>query len=126
MSPLADVTELFSYSLGDAAFERKQREDEGKHNKNETRQQARSLAREVGRRRALPMLTSLIGLCVLGTAIIAQVTPASTQATAQPPMQKQTLKPKDMFKDCANCPEVVVVPAGSFTMGSPADRKSVV
>jgi formylglycine-generating enzyme required for sulfatase activity len=29
------------------------------------------------------------------------------------------LKPKDTFKDCVNCPEMVVVPPGSFTMGSP-------
>ena len=30
------------------------------------------------------------------------------------------LKPREPFKDCAGCPELVVVPAGSFTMGSPA------
>src|SRR5262249_52959697 len=29
------------------------------------------------------------------------------------------LKPKDVFKECANCPEMVVIPAGSFRMGSP-------
>ena len=29
------------------------------------------------------------------------------------------LKPKDMFKECSICPEMVVVPAGIFTMGSP-------
>jgi formylglycine-generating enzyme required for sulfatase activity len=29
------------------------------------------------------------------------------------------LKSKDVFKECAQCPEMVVVPAGSFTMGSP-------
>jgi formylglycine-generating enzyme required for sulfatase activity len=29
------------------------------------------------------------------------------------------LKPKDTFKECEKCPEMVVVPAGSFTMGSP-------
>ncbi|MGP0094672.1 MAG: SUMF1/EgtB/PvdO family nonheme iron enzyme [Xanthobacteraceae bacterium] len=28
------------------------------------------------------------------------------------------LKPKDVFKECAKCPEMVVVPAGSFSMGS--------
>jgi formylglycine-generating enzyme required for sulfatase activity len=28
------------------------------------------------------------------------------------------LKPMDNFKDCPDCPEMVVVPAGSFTMGS--------
>jgi formylglycine-generating enzyme required for sulfatase activity len=29
------------------------------------------------------------------------------------------LKPKDAFKECAHCPEMVVVPAGTFMMGSP-------
>jgi len=29
-------------------------------------------------------------------------------------------KPKDVFKECDKCPEMVVVPAGPFTMGSPA------
>jgi formylglycine-generating enzyme required for sulfatase activity len=28
------------------------------------------------------------------------------------------LTPKDVFRECADCPEMVVVPAGSFTMGS--------
>jgi formylglycine-generating enzyme required for sulfatase activity len=32
------------------------------------------------------------------------------------------LKPKDVFKECDKCPEIVVVPAGSFTMGSPANE----
>jgi formylglycine-generating enzyme required for sulfatase activity len=31
---------------------------------------------------------------------------------------KRCLKPKESFKDCPQCPEMVVVPAGSFTMGS--------
>lgn len=26
------------------------------------------------------------------------------------------------FKDCANCPEMVVVPGGQFTMGSPSSE----
>jgi formylglycine-generating enzyme required for sulfatase activity len=29
------------------------------------------------------------------------------------------LKPKDAFKECDDCPEMVVVPAGDFVMGSP-------
>ncbi len=38
-------------------------------------------------------------------------------------VQERALKPKDSFTECAGCPEMVVVPAGSFTMGSPAGEK---
>jgi len=31
----------------------------------------------------------------------------------------QTLAPGTVFRDCPDCPEMVVVPAGSFVMGSP-------
>ncbi|MCL2716864.1 MAG: hypothetical protein FWD68_20480, partial [Alphaproteobacteria bacterium] len=41
--------------------------------------------------------------------------------------EESALKPKDQFRECdQGCPEMVVVPAGSFTMGSPEseeDRK---
>jgi formylglycine-generating enzyme required for sulfatase activity len=33
------------------------------------------------------------------------------------------LPPKEPFKDCADCPEMVVVPAGEFMMGSPEEEK---
>jgi formylglycine-generating enzyme required for sulfatase activity len=33
--------------------------------------------------------------------------------------EEGALKPKDGFRECDDCPEMVVVPAGSFTMGSP-------
>jgi formylglycine-generating enzyme required for sulfatase activity/uncharacterized caspase-like protein len=36
------------------------------------------------------------------------------------PERERALNPKDVFKDCDACPEMIVVPAGSFTMGSPA------
>jgi formylglycine-generating enzyme required for sulfatase activity len=32
------------------------------------------------------------------------------------------LKPKDVFSECEKCPEMVVAPVGSFTMGSPASE----
>jgi formylglycine-generating enzyme required for sulfatase activity len=35
--------------------------------------------------------------------------------------QQQTVKPLAVFKDCDDCPEMVVIPAGSFLMGSPPD-----
>ncbi len=33
--------------------------------------------------------------------------------------QHRCVNLKDIFKDCPDCPEMVVVPAGSFVMGSP-------
>jgi formylglycine-generating enzyme required for sulfatase activity len=50
---------------------------------------------------------------------------APTHATDAPlsPATERALKPKDTFKECANCPEMIVVPAGSFTMGSPANEQ---
>jgi formylglycine-generating enzyme required for sulfatase activity len=33
-------------------------------------------------------------------------------------VQERGLKPRDAFRECENCPEMVVVPAGSFMMGS--------
>jgi formylglycine-generating enzyme required for sulfatase activity len=33
-------------------------------------------------------------------------------------------KPGTVFRDCPDCPEMVVLPAGSFTMGSSAEEKS--
>jgi len=38
--------------------------------------------------------------------------------------QKPCIKPGsgESFKDCANCPEMVIAPSGSFKMGSPPDE----
>ena len=54
--------------------------------------------------------------------------PAPRQHFPDKPVQPLTpeieaqLRPKDSFKECANCPEMVVVPSGSFMMGTPADE----
>ena len=37
--------------------------------------------------------------------------------------EKRCLKPKDVIRDCPDCPEMVVVPAGTFTMGSPENER---
>jgi len=37
--------------------------------------------------------------------------------------EKRCLKSKDTFKDCDTCPEMVVVPAGEFMMGSPKNEE---
>jgi formylglycine-generating enzyme required for sulfatase activity len=44
------------------------------------------------------------------------VTPLSAE-------RERALKPGNTFKECDTCPEMVVVPAGTFTMGSPASEK---
>jgi formylglycine-generating enzyme required for sulfatase activity len=36
--------------------------------------------------------------------------------------QVRALKPKDTFKECEHCPEMVVVPAGEFVMGTPVSE----
>jgi formylglycine-generating enzyme required for sulfatase activity len=34
-------------------------------------------------------------------------------------VDERTLKPKDSFRECSACPEMVAVPPGEFLMGSP-------
>ena len=36
---------------------------------------------------------------------------------------REALRPGRVFRDCGECPEMVVVPAGSFTMGSPTSEE---
>jgi formylglycine-generating enzyme required for sulfatase activity len=51
--------------------------------------------------------------------IITQVRPYVLTAE-----RERTLTPRDSFRECAKeCPEMVVIPAGEFTMGSPATEK---
>jgi formylglycine-generating enzyme required for sulfatase activity len=51
--------------------------------------------------------------------MVAQVRPHVLAAEAE-----RALKPGDAFKECAkDCPEMVVVPAGAFIMGSPASEQ---
>jgi formylglycine-generating enzyme required for sulfatase activity len=57
---------------------------------------------------------------------LAQAPPApvtiSTAAAPLSPDRERALKPKDTFMECSRCPEMVVVPKGSFMMGSPANE----
>src|SRR5947209_17053546 len=50
----------------------------------------------------------------------AQIFPPAIYPLA--PEREQALKPKDSFKECDICPEMVVVPKGSFTMGTPVSE----
>jgi formylglycine-generating enzyme required for sulfatase activity len=51
-------------------------------------------------------------------AAITPTRPATGCVEAQVGNEKRCLSPKDSFKDCPNCPEMVVIPAGEFMMGS--------
>ena len=79
------------------------------------------------------IIGSVVGVAVLGVLGVWLVAPAvapapapsaPTQTTIGPlsPTQERALKPKDTFKECGNCPQMLVVPAGSFMMGSPASE----
>jgi formylglycine-generating enzyme required for sulfatase activity len=60
-------------------------------------------------------------ICPL-TESVAQPSPTTAPAaplTVGPLAAERALKPKDIFKECNECPEMVVLPAGNFTMGSP-------
>jgi formylglycine-generating enzyme required for sulfatase activity len=50
--------------------------------------------------------------------------PATAVASPVGPVVLPAASPsRDTFKDCDKCPEMVVVPAGSFTMGSPDNER---
>jgi formylglycine-generating enzyme required for sulfatase activity len=129
MSSLADLPEIIRFSSSsredDEALQLRRREAHAERSRAEERLRDMSAAKHhaeeaVGRRRRTVLVpASLVVLCVLAAAIIAPVTPAFSQAAPLAPAQEGALKPKDTFKECPKCPEMMVVPAGSFTMGSP-------
>jgi len=60
------------------------------------------------------------------TAILAPLLMSATNgAFALTPQQEKAIKPGETFKECERCPEMVVLPAGRFQMGSPASDASV-
>jgi formylglycine-generating enzyme required for sulfatase activity len=86
------------------------------------------------RNRATPAAAVCLGLLIFlvaGAGIYPQTEPAAQPAqTTVPadvgplsPERERALKPKDTFKECEKCPEMVVVPTGRFTMGSPASEQ---
>lgn len=60
-------------------------------------------------------IIAIVGL--LATTISSAATPYL------PPPASPTAESGSRFRECHDCPEMVVIPAGSFTMGSPEDEK---
>jgi formylglycine-generating enzyme required for sulfatase activity len=67
-----------------------------------------------------------LGVGWLLAGILISIAAVCSSAAAQSPLsaeQERALKPKDSFKQCTVCPEMVMVPAGTFSMGSPKNEK---
>jgi formylglycine-generating enzyme required for sulfatase activity len=63
--------------------------------------------------------TLIVALIVLATVRGVMPGYARTGLTPLSSDEERALDPKDSLKECENCPEMVVMPAGTFTMGSP-------
>jgi formylglycine-generating enzyme required for sulfatase activity len=78
--------------------------------------------------RSTRALAACFGLLIVAAAAAAVFPMREAVAQPAPPLAigpltaTQTLKPKDVFKECNECPEMVVLPAGGFTMGSPTSE----
>lgn len=55
---------------------------------------------------------------------VAGIFPSIRTARPLSAAEERALRPKDLFKECESCPEMVVVPAGEFTMGAPVTERS--
>src|ERR1700676_2208510 len=82
----------------------------------------------VGRASLVAAVASLVLALLVWTesnplAQVLEPSPAPITVAPLLPDREWALKPKDAFKECATCPEMVVVPAGEFMMGSPANEK---
>jgi formylglycine-generating enzyme required for sulfatase activity len=51
------------------------------------------------------------------------VFPSARSAAPLSASEERLLKPGDAFAECTHCPEMVVLPAGSFQVGSPPDEE---
>src|SRR5258708_19044914 len=73
-------------------------------------------------KRMMAMVAAAIALLATdaASAQAVQIFPAGIYPLT--PEREQSLRPRDSFKECDICPEMVVVPKGSFMMGTPADE----
>ncbi|MEK1933888.1 MAG: caspase family protein, partial [Pararhizobium sp.] len=70
--------------------------------------------------KAEALLAALAAPAVAGTPDVASG--AGEQAAVTPVPSSSGAKPGMIIRDCADCPEMVVIPAGRFMMGSPANE----
>ena len=63
-----------------------------------------------------------VRIAVMAVALVASTATLQFAQTQRPPASQAKLKAGEKFKECRNCPEMVVLPSGTFMMGSPADE----
>lgn len=73
------------------------------------------------------LLCTIIMLCAMASPAWAGAANAATGGRLSPPAAHVALQGGALttFRDCARCPEMVVIPAGSFNMGAPPDTHPV-
>ena len=71
----------------------------------------------VARRRVLPLAVVCAAVGILGTTACAAGLGRGESALES--AAAESVRPGQVFRDCGACPEMVVVPAGSYMMGSP-------
>lgn len=92
-------------------------------------------AQREGQRRRIRQMAALVGVLICGigagfaltnrdylqarAVTLYEAVFPRTLSTAE----ERALKPGQTFKECAHCPEMVMVPAGQFMMGSPKEEK---
>jgi formylglycine-generating enzyme required for sulfatase activity len=89
--------------------EAKRRADEKRHRRLPWSAQRPSLL--------LGCLAGIVAVCAIGAWFALSPQAANAPLAAA---QERALKPGDTFQECSKCPVMMVVPAGSFMMGSPA------
>jgi len=91
---------------------------------------AESRRAAIRRRRRLVVLTSAIILMMLAVLMawwqqdwLGEQLYALKNVNTLAGAEENALQPGQSFKECTDCPEMIVVPAGSFLMGSPEDQR---
>ena len=85
---------------------------------------ARIFSGRGGRGSIMPRIVGLIH--VAGTVALLWLTSSCVVDKPLPPAHSSSSRyaPGDILRDCPECPEIVVIPAGSFQMGSDSDGRN--
>ena len=80
--------------------------------------------------RRWPLVAAALALVVLAAGYFATQQPTTPSPAPPPPTPAPQVRsdptpspPPNLVKDCANCPEMVLIPHGRFTMGTPLGEK---